>query len=173
MHTSDLPGAGTGGGSWVDLEGLAGSSGPQDLPSGPLAFERGQVCAHTNNLQGKVGHTATQAHVSPSSSHHATTVQMQNLQHPTHTLLGCGWSCLADLPLTSAARVHHQGCSPVLTRGVFAADSSHAWDGLRNDQARNELETLNTNISQISSKPHNCSSRALGHERLRCRKSGQ
>ena len=43
MHTSDLPGAGTGGGVWVDLEGLAGSSGPQDLPSGPLAFERGQV----------------------------------------------------------------------------------------------------------------------------------
>ena len=43
VHTSDMAGAGTGGGVWVDLEGLVGSSGPQDLPSGPLAFERGQV----------------------------------------------------------------------------------------------------------------------------------
>ena len=45
VHTSDVPGAGTGGGVWVDLEGLVGSSGPQDLPSDPLAFERGQVSA--------------------------------------------------------------------------------------------------------------------------------
>ena len=43
VHTSDIPGAGTGGGVWVDLEGLVASSGPQDLPSAPLAFERGQV----------------------------------------------------------------------------------------------------------------------------------
>ncbi len=43
MHTSDVPGAGTGGGVWVDLEGLVASSGPQDLPAAPLAFERGQV----------------------------------------------------------------------------------------------------------------------------------
>lgn len=49
VHTSNLPGAGTGGGVWVDLEGLAGSSGPQDLPSGPLAFERGQVIIHPSN----------------------------------------------------------------------------------------------------------------------------
>ena len=41
--TSDVPGAGTGGGVWVDLQGLAHASGPQDLPSAPLAFERGQV----------------------------------------------------------------------------------------------------------------------------------
>ncbi len=48
VHTSDVPGAGTGGGVWVDLEGLVASRGPQDLPSAPLAFERGQVS--NNNL---------------------------------------------------------------------------------------------------------------------------
>ena len=43
VYTSDIPGAGTGGGVWVGLQGLVHSSGPQDLPSAPLAFERGQV----------------------------------------------------------------------------------------------------------------------------------
>ena len=46
VHTSDLPGAGTGGGVWLEIEGLAGSSGPQDLPSGPSAFERDQVSTY-------------------------------------------------------------------------------------------------------------------------------
>ena len=118
MHTSDLPGAGTGGGSWIDLEGLAGSSGPQDLPSGPLAFERGQVRTHSGNLQGKVGHTAMQAHAPAFRLHHATAVQTQDLQHPPHMLLDCGWSYLADLPWTTVARVHHVACSSVIMRGV-------------------------------------------------------
>lgn len=60
VHTSDLPGAGTGAGVWVDLEGLAGSSGPQNLPSGPLAFERGQVIIHPINT-GCVGLTLCKA----------------------------------------------------------------------------------------------------------------
>ena len=49
VHTSNTPGAGTGGGVWVELEGLVGVSGPQDLPSDPLAFDRGQVSVHVRH----------------------------------------------------------------------------------------------------------------------------